>query len=165
MSTASRQCVDRLNLRTSNKKIVFLMNIRRLLSFSGNRQLQNHRKLSWLKSIFKVEKNGPPFSHCVQIGDPVLRKKADLLSPELLRSREIQFLVGHMKKIQEDYNLVGLAAPQIGISLRIFVMSFGENLKDKFTPEIYAAKEMSTFPFTVFVNPEIKIIDHRKICM
>lgn len=43
------------------------------------------------------------------------------------------------------------------------MISFGENLKEKFTPEIYKAKEMSTLPLTVFINPEIKVKDHKKI--
>lgn len=68
-----------------------------------------------------------------------------------------------MKQVQQSYKLVGLASPQIGISLQIFIMSFGDHLKDKFTPEVYAAKEMSTFPFTVFINPQIKIVDHKKM--
>jgi peptide deformylase len=45
----------------------------------------------------------------------------------------------------------------------MFLLSFGDHLKDKFTPELYKAKEMSTFPFTVFINPEIKVLDHKKI--
>lgn len=68
-----------------------------------------------------------------------------------------------MKNVLEAYNLVGLASPQVGISLRVFIMSFGEHLKQKFKPEIYAAKEMSTLPFTVFINPEIKVLDHKKV--
>jgi peptide deformylase len=42
-------------------------------------------------------------------------------------------------------------------------MSFGDHLKEKFKPEVYAAKEMSTLPFTVIINPEIKIVDHKKV--
>jgi len=115
--------------------------------------------------MFKVEKDTPPWSHCVQIGDPVLRKVADELPKELITSPEIKFLVSRMTKVMKDYNLVGLSAPQIGISLRIFIMAFGDEIKEEFTPAIYKAKEMSTFPLTVFINPEMKILDHRKIVL
>lgn len=68
-----------------------------------------------------------------------------------------------MKSVQEAYSLVGLACPQLGTELRVFIMSFGDHLKEKFKPEVYKAKEMSTFPFTVFINPEIKVLDHKKV--
>jgi peptide deformylase len=68
-----------------------------------------------------------------------------------------------MKKVQENYSLVGLASPQIGIELRVFILSFGDHLKEKFKPEVYKAKEMSNFPSTVFINPAIKVLDHKKV--
>ena len=139
------------------------MNITRILNVTKNNRLNLIRHVSWIKSIFKVEKNSPPYSHCVQIGDPVLRKKADEVPNELITSPEIKILVSQMISVMDNYSLVGLAAPQIGISLRVFIISFGEHLKKKFTPEIYRAKEMSTFPTTVFINPEIKVLDHKKI--
>jgi peptide deformylase len=89
--------------------------------------------------------------------------RADPIPPELITSPEIQFLIAQMKKVQESYSLVGLASPQIGIELRMFVMSFGDHLKEKFKPDVYKAKEMSTSPFTVFINPQIKVLDHKKI--
>lgn len=89
------------------------------------------RRASWLKSVFKVDRNEPPYSHCVQVGDPVLRKIADPVPKELINTPEIKFLVSQMKDVLKSYKLVGLASPQIGISLRIFIMSFGEELRDK----------------------------------
>ena len=47
----------------------------KILSAASQRQLQIVRQASWLKNVFKVERNHPPFSHCIQIGDPRLRKK------------------------------------------------------------------------------------------
>lgn len=93
----------------------------------------------------------------------MLRKVADPLPVDLITTPEIRFLVKQMRSVMEAYNLVGIAAPQIGISLRIFLLSFGDHLKEKFKPEVYAAKEMSTFPFTVFINPELKVLDHKKV--
>lgn len=140
-----------------------LMNTVKVLNATRSSRLSSIRHVSWIKSIFSVEKNTPPWTHCVQVGDPVLRETASEVPSELITSPEIKFLVSQMKSVMKDYKLVGLAAPQIGISLRLFIMSFGENLKENFKPEVYKAKEMSTFPLTVFVNPEIKVLDHNKV--
>jgi peptide deformylase len=126
-------------------------------------QLSNVRHASWIKSIFRPDRIEPPYGHCVQIGDPILRNKASAVPQELIRSPEIKFLVGQMKKVLNDFNLVGLAAPQIGIGLRVFVMSFDEKKKENFTPEVFKAREMSLFPFTVFINPEVKVLNHTQV--
>lgn len=93
----------------------------------------------------------------------VLRKVADAVPSELIKTPEIKFLCDQLRRVLEAYNLVGIASPQIGISLRVVMLSFGDHLKTKFTPQIYASKEMSTFPQTVFINPEVKVIDHKKV--
>ena len=156
------------------------MNTVKILNVTQVSYLRSVRHASWFKAIFKVDKNEPPYSHCVQVGDPsklnykrnrnyptfafsALRKIADPVPPELIKTPEIKFLCSHLEKVREAYNLVGIACPQIGISLRICILSFGDNLKTKFSPKIYKAKEMSTFPTTVFINPELKVLDHKKI--
>lgn len=139
------------------------MNSRKLLSVITQHQLKLVRHASWVKSIFKVDKFEPPYGHVVQVGDPVLRKVADEIPKNLITSPEIKFLVKQMKNVLDDYSLVGLAAPQVGISLRVFIISFGEHLKEKFTPEIYKAKEMSTLPYTIFINPKLKFVDRKQV--
>lgn len=54
-----------------------------------------------------------------------------------------------MENVLNAYRLVGIAAPQIGISLRIILIQFKENLKENFTPEVYRARQMQTLPLTV----------------
>lgn len=54
-----------------------------------------------------------------------------------------------MEQVLHDYQLVGIAAPQIGVSLRIFLMEFQEKKKDAIAPEVYKAREMATMPLTV----------------
>lgn len=139
------------------------MNLGKLLTVSRRVQVKSIRWASWYKSLFKVDQNEPPYNHCVQIGDPVLRSIADPIPAELITSSEIKYLVTKMQHVLKAYNLVGVSAPQIGISLRCFIISFGDGLKKTFSPEIYKKKEMSTFPSTVFINPELKVLDHRKI--
>jgi len=60
----------------------------------------------------------------VQTGDPVLRKKAKDVPEKMFGSPELRTIIADMKKAlasQEDG--VALAAPQIGIPLRIFVVA------------------------------------------
>lgn len=57
-----------------------------------------------------------------------------------------------MEQVLHDYRLVGIAAPQIGVPLRIFLMEFAESKKENFTPEVYKAREMAPMPLTVRIK-------------
>lgn len=76
-------------------------------------------------------------------GDPILREKAkpiEKITPEILQ------LARDMIETMEAYNGVGIAAPQIGVSLRIFVRRDEVALADgRFT----------LGPAEVLLNPEI----------
>lgn len=65
--------------------------------------------------------------------------------------------------MRRAYGLVGIAAPQIGVNLRVFIACFNEENMKNFEPAVQKAKELSLMPLTVFINPEIKILDHKKI--
>jgi peptide deformylase len=68
-----------------------------------------------------------------------------------------------MEKVRNDYRLVGLAAPQIGVNLRIFLACFDKDALKNFKPETVKAREMQLMPLTVFINPEIKVVDSRRV--
>ncbi len=83
--------------------------------------------------------------------DPILRYVAEPVDQKDIQSEKIQKILSDMKKAlasQEDG--VAIAAPQIGVSLRIFIVSGrviaymkGENEKEH------------TYPDQVFINPKI----------
>lgn len=54
----------------------------------------------------------------VKIPDPVLRRKAD---PVLKINKKMQLLAENMDRILSKANGIGLAAPQVGISIRLFL--------------------------------------------
>jgi peptide deformylase len=56
------------------------------------------------------------------VPDPILRKKGVRLTPEQIHSRRIQKLIDDMIETMRDAHGVGLAAPQVGESLRIVVI-------------------------------------------
>ena len=78
----------------------------------------------------------------IQKENPVLRKKAELVKNP--KSPETRKLIEDMIVTMKHASGIGLAAPQVGVSLKIFTV----NLEEK----IY-----------VFINPEIKDISVDKI--
>jgi peptide deformylase len=63
----------------------------------------------------------------VRLGDPVLRTPAAPVSKEQLRSSELQRLIDDMLETVVEAAGVGLAAPQIGEPLQLFVYLAGES--------------------------------------
>jgi peptide deformylase len=58
----------------------------------------------------------------VQVGDPVLRNGTRALSPAEVRSPEIRQLIEQMRETMRQAPGVGLAAPQVGLPLRLAVI-------------------------------------------
>lgn len=78
------------------------------------------------------------------IGDPVLKKRAEDVKPNHAGLKE---LLDNMFETMYNSNGIGLAAPQIGESLRIFIVDTG----------VAADKEDEEQGFKgVFINPEIE---------
>jgi len=75
-----------------------------------------------------------------KIGDPVLREKSKIV--EKIDDKIIG-LVNDMVDTLKDGGGAGLAAPQIGITRRVIVVNFGDEIK-------------------AFLNPEIKIIGKKQ---
>jgi len=58
-----------------------------------------------------------------QLGDPILRTQAQLLTVDEIRSDKIQLLIQNIRSINESKQYgVGLAAPQVGISVSLSVI-------------------------------------------
>ena len=80
-----------------------------------------------------------------RIGHPVLRSPASAVAVETLRSTEIQRLIDDMVETMHEYNGVGVAAPQVHVSLRIAVIEV--------PPDDERAE--SGVPLIILVNPAI----------
>jgi peptide deformylase len=90
----------------------------------------------------------------VTYNDPVLRNKAEALKNN---SDDLQVLIDDMFDTMYNSKGVGLAAPQIGKSIRIFVMD-----ADIMTEEIEIEENLGPL---VFINPEILELKGEKIRM
>ncbi|KAM8705905.1 hypothetical protein ACLKA7_010237 [Drosophila subpalustris] len=121
-------------------------------------------------SVELVARSAPPYNHFTQIGDPVLRQRAVEVAADRVDSQEINDIVEQMVNVLRHYDCVGVAAPQLGVPLRMLVMEFREDKRERFLPEIYEQRKMSTLPLAVFINPEMEIISeirhtHLEGCM
>ena len=91
----------------------------------------------------------------VQAGDPVLRQQARALSSEEIRSRSMQELIEHMKETMRDAPGVGLAAPQVGVSLQLAVIEDREEYCKDIPATQILERERTPIPFHVLINPRV----------
>lgn len=93
----------------------------------------------------------------LQAGDPVLRQAARALTETDIASAEIQDLIAHMRETMHDAPGVGLAAPQVGVSLQIAVIEDKEEYLKDIAPEQLSERERNSVPFHVIINPKIMV--------
>lgn len=91
----------------------------------------------------------------VQVGEPVLRQRAKPLSSEEIRSDAIRKLIDDMRETMHDAPGVGLAAPQVGLSLQLAVIEDREEWLRDVAAEQLAERERRAVPFHVIINPKI----------
>jgi peptide deformylase len=84
----------------------------------------------------------------LKMGDPLLLKVAEPVND--FESHTLKNLIEDMQDTMHSLNGAGLAAPQIGVSLRVVI--FGV----KRTPRYPDAEEV---PYTVLINPKLTFLD------
>ena len=80
-----------------------------------------------------------------RMGHPVLRAKARPLERSEIRSAVTQKLIDDMLDTMAEYHGVGLAAPQVHESLRVFVVAFDPSQSEP-------AEDQPGEPFAI-INP------------
>src|SRR5260370_27896811 len=93
-----------------------------------------------------------------QAGEPVLRAQARQLTREEIIADEIQRLIRDMRETMRDAPGVGLAAPQVGVTLQLAVIEDREEQLSSLPPQELAEKERQAVPFHVIINPEITVL-------
>jgi peptide deformylase len=88
-----------------------------------------------------------------RMGHPVLRAKARPLEKAEIRGAIVQKLIDDMMDTMREYHGVGLAAPQIHESLRLFVAALDHASDDDDDDETEATDE----PIAI-INPEITVV-------
>jgi peptide deformylase len=95
----------------------------------------------------------------VQVGDPVLRQRARELTPEEISSLEVKSLIELMRDTMRDTPGVGLAAPQVGVGLRLVVVEDRAEYQKALSAEELAARERKPVDFHVLINPRLVVED------
>jgi peptide deformylase len=90
-------------------------------------------------------------------GEPVLRQSARKLTREKILSRAIQQLIEDMRETMHKAPGVGLAAPQIGLGLRLAVIEDKAEYMKDISPEVLAARQRKPVPFLVVINPVLTL--------
>jgi peptide deformylase len=90
-----------------------------------------------------------------RMGHPVLRAKARPLQAAEIRSPEVQQLIDDMFETMHEYQGVGLAAPQIHVSARLFVAGIARGPEDEDDSEVV--------PEMALINPEISIVGRETV--
>ena len=80
----------------------------------------------------------------LRMGDPRLLKTSRLVTT--FDTPELDALISDMMATMKDENGVGLAAPQIGVDLRVVIFGFESSSR---------YPDADVVPFTILVNPEL----------
>lgn len=99
----------------------------------------------------------------VQVGAPVLRNKAEDVPPETIGTADFQALIAKMIDTMRKAPGVGLAAPQIGVPLRVLVLEDREELMASLSPLEKQERERVPVPVRVFINPTLTPIGDEKV--
>ena len=92
-----------------------------------------------------------------QAGEIALRQTARPLSHDEILSENVQRLIEDMRETMRDAPGVGLAAPQVGLSIQLAVIEDSQELIDRMPADQAAEHERRAVPFHVIVNPQLTL--------
>ncbi|GAB1869430.1 Peptide deformylase [Camponotus japonicus] len=141
----------------ASRAIVIRKNNARFVSFHKLKETLNHFWSSDSKRL--------PYKHVCQIGDPVLRGRAMKIEPEVIKLADFQKIITHLINIMRSYDACGMSGPQIGLPWQIFAIEHTMEHMKTSDEVIKKAHEMEVIPMTIFINPELKVIDHTPIIL
>ncbi|KOB73303.1 Uncharacterized protein OBRU01_07082 [Operophtera brumata] len=122
------------------------------------------RFLNWYARLSPSHgKTNPPYEHVVQIGDPRLRRICEPVPVDKIKTNEVQSVIKKLEHVLKKYKSLGMSAPQIGVNMRIFVMRFTPDQVSNAPKTIVKLRGLDVVPFTVFVNPKLKVVDFNKV--
>jgi peptide deformylase len=91
----------------------------------------------------------------IRLGHPTLRRIAEPVEQNEVKKGAFEGLAEDLVETMRDYQGVGIAAPQVNVSIRMFVIEVKAN------NERYPGRE--EFPATTFINPEVTFLGEREV--
>ena len=98
-----------------------------------------------------------------RMGHPVLRAKARPLSATDIRSPRIQQLIDDMFETMREYQGIGLAAPQVHVSVRLFVAGVAAKKDRDPDEEDDDDEDRQSVPLMALINPEITPVGRESV--
>ena len=89
-----------------------------------------------------------------RLGHPVIRIPAQPVPVEQIARPEFQALIDDMVETMHEYSGVGLAAPQVHLSLQVAVLEVADNPRYPDAPSV---------PLTVIINPVVTVLDRSTV--
>ena len=90
----------------------------------------------------------------LKMGNPVLRYNSALVQENEIFTKDFKYLIRDLFDTMKKAEGVGLAAPQIGVSKRLFVIGT-EKEQDRYENQVI-------MEYRVVINPEIKFLTDKK---
>ncbi|KAG4947880.1 hypothetical protein GYH30_040970 [Glycine max] len=92
----------------------------------------------------------------VKAGEAVLHSRAEEVEAIEIKSERVQKIIDDMVRVMRKAPGVGLAAPQIGIPLRIIVLEDKIQYMAYFSNQELKAQDRTPFDLLVILNPKLK---------
>ncbi len=89
----------------------------------------------------------------IELGNPILRTKAKVVSRQEIKTKKFQNFCNNLIATCEEKNGVGIAAPQVGISQRVFVVWSKPSKRYKHAPKMDPL---------IVINPILKFLGTKK---
>jgi peptide deformylase len=99
----------------------------------------------------------------VQTGDPILRQQSRPVTREEISSPSIQQLIELMREAMHEAPGVGLAAPQIGVSIQLAVIEDRAEYLAHLPADKLAEHQRASIPFHVIINPKLTVLDDSSV--
>jgi peptide deformylase len=89
-----------------------------------------------------------------RLGHPAIRATAQPVSRDVIETKEFQKLLDDMVETMHEYSGVGLAAPQVHLSIRVAVLEVENHPRYPDMPRV---------PLTFLINPTVTVLDSSTI--
>ncbi|KAG0455990.1 hypothetical protein HPP92_023778 [Vanilla planifolia] len=123
------------------------------MAIESRRRASSKAYAGWFSGL-GVNKSTLP--EIVKVGDPVLHEPADEVPLEEIGSEKIQKIIDDMIGSMRKAPGVGLAAPQIGIPLRIIVLEDTKEYISYAPRNVTKAQDRRPFDLLVIINPKLR---------
>ena len=94
-----------------------------------------------------------------QAGEACLRTPATALTTDQLANPDIQRLIDDMAETLRDHPGVGLAAPQVGVNLRLIIIEDLAKYHKKIPPRLLKEQDRKPVKLEVIINPTLHVAD------